>query len=69
MTRRKILIGAAAAVLGVAAVVGIAGHYGILKDDDDDDEDESRRSRRSHKRTTWRSPNRRAPRWLRRRLR
>jgi hypothetical protein len=42
MTRRKILIGAAAAVLGVAAVVGIAGHYGILKDDDDDDEDEGR---------------------------
>ncbi len=136
MTRRKILIGAAVAVLGVAALVGIAGHYGILKDDDDDDEDEGRgalvrvlrfakvslqqglaaseqegqpisgkfeidrgtfqlsvytskdgkfsevlvdystgivakvrRSRRSHKRTTWRSPNRRAPRWLRRRLR
>ena len=30
-----------AAVLGVAALVGIAGHYAILKDDDDDD-DESR---------------------------
>src|SRR2546430_953724 len=42
MTRRKILIGAAAAVLGVAALVGISGHYGILKDDDDDDEDEGR---------------------------
>ena len=27
-----------AAVLGVAALVGIAGHYAILKDDDDDDE-------------------------------
>ena len=42
MTRRKILIGAAVAVLGVAALVGIAGHYGILKDDDDDGEDEGR---------------------------
>ena len=31
-----------AAVLGAAALVGIAGHYGILKDDDDDDEDEGR---------------------------
>ena len=30
-----------AAVLGVAALAGIAGHYAILKDDDDDD-DESR---------------------------
>jgi hypothetical protein len=27
-----------AAVLGVAALVGIAGHYTILKDDDDDDD-------------------------------
>jgi hypothetical protein len=27
-----------AAVLGVAALVGIAGHYAILKDDDDDDD-------------------------------
>ena len=26
-----------AEVLGVAALVGIAGHYAILKDDDDDD--------------------------------
>ena len=43
MTRRKIILGAAtgSAVLGVAALVGIAGHYAILKDDDDDD-DESR---------------------------
>jgi hypothetical protein len=32
------IIGAAA--LGVAAVVGIAGHYAILKDDDDDDDDD-----------------------------
>ena len=30
------LIGAA--VLGVAALVGVAGHYAILKDDDDDDD-------------------------------
>ena len=28
-----------AAVLGVAALVGIAGHYAILKDDDDDDDE------------------------------
>ena len=28
-----------AAVLGVAALVSIAGHYAILKDDDDDDDD------------------------------
>jgi len=27
-----------ATVLGVAALVGIAGHYAILKDDDDDDD-------------------------------
>ena len=41
MTRRKIILGAAvgAAVLGVAARVGIAGHYAILKDDDDDDDE------------------------------
>jgi len=41
MTRRKIILGAAtgSAVLGVAALVGIAGHYAILKDDDDDDDD------------------------------
>jgi len=31
-----------AAVLGVAALVGIAGHYAILKDDDDDDDGEGR---------------------------
>jgi len=28
-----------AAVLGVAALVGIAGHYAILKDDDHDDDE------------------------------
>jgi hypothetical protein len=28
-----------AAVLGVAALVGIAGHYAIPKDDDDDDDE------------------------------
>jgi hypothetical protein len=28
-----------AAVLGVAALVGIAGHYAILKDNDDDDDE------------------------------
>src|SRR5262245_49205864 len=41
MTRRRIMIGAiiGAAVLGVAALVGVAGHYAILKDDDDDDDD------------------------------
>jgi hypothetical protein len=40
MTRRRIMISAiiGSAVLGVAALVGIAGHYAILKDDDDDDE-------------------------------
>ena len=31
-----------AAVLGVAALLGIAGHYAILKDDDDDDDDDGR---------------------------
>jgi len=41
MTRRRIIIGAiiGAAVLGVAALVGIAGHYAILKDDDHDDDE------------------------------
>ena len=41
MTRRKIILGAVigSAVLGVAALVGVAGHYAILKDDDDDDDD------------------------------
>jgi uncharacterized membrane protein YkoI len=40
MTRRRIMIGAiiGAALLGVAALVGVAGHYAILKDDDDDDD-------------------------------
>src|SRR5262245_18559991 len=42
MTRRRMMIGAiiGAAVLGVAALVGIAGHYAILKDDDDDHDDD-----------------------------
>ena len=31
-----------AGVLGVAALLGIAGHYAILKDDDDDDDDDGR---------------------------
>ena len=41
MTRRKIILGAVigSAVLGVAALVGVAGHYAILKVDDDDDDD------------------------------
>src|SRR5262249_49396268 len=41
MTRRKIILGAAigSAVLAVAALVGIARHYAILRDDDDDDDD------------------------------
>ena len=44
MTRRKIILGAAigSAVLGVAALVGIAGHYAILRDDDDEDDDDGR---------------------------
>ena len=41
MTRRKIILGAVigSAVLGVAVLVGIAGHYAIPTDDDDDDDD------------------------------
>jgi hypothetical protein len=44
MTRRRIMTGAivGSAVLGVAALVGVAGHYAILNDDDDDEEDEGR---------------------------
>jgi hypothetical protein len=44
VTRRRIMIGAivGSAVLGVAALVGVAGHYAILNDDDDDEEDEGR---------------------------
>src|SRR6266568_8802859 len=40
MTRRKIIIGAAigSAVLGLAALIGVAGHYAILDDHDDDDD-------------------------------
>src|SRR5450759_1782440 len=39
MTRRKmLLITAGATVLGVAALVGFAGHNAIFADDDDDDE-------------------------------
>jgi len=42
MTRRKILIGASvgAVALGVAGLVGLADHFGVLgADEDDDDED------------------------------
>src|SRR5262249_8447551 len=41
MTRRRIMIGAiiGAAGLCVSTLVGIAGHYPILKDDEDDDDD------------------------------
>src|SRR5262245_43957296 len=44
MTRRKIILVAAfgSAALGVAALVGIAAHYAILKDADDDDDDGGR---------------------------
>lgn len=40
MTRRQIIIGAAtgSAVLGFAALIGVAGNYAILEDDDEDDE-------------------------------
>ncbi|MEA3072627.1 MAG: hypothetical protein QOD29_4073, partial [Alphaproteobacteria bacterium] len=41
MNRRKIVIGAiiGSAVLGFAALAGLAGHYAISRDDDDDDEE------------------------------
>lgn len=41
MTRRKIMIGAiiGSAAVGVAALVGIAGHYAILREDDDEDDE------------------------------
>jgi hypothetical protein len=44
MNRRKIVIGAiiGSAVLGFAALAGLAGHYAISRDDDDDDEEEGR---------------------------
>jgi hypothetical protein len=45
MTRRKLLIGAAvgSAVVAIAALIGVAGHYDFLRgDDDDDDEGEDR---------------------------
>jgi hypothetical protein len=44
MTRRKIIMGAAVGslVLGLGVLIGIAGHYAILRDDDDDDDDEGR---------------------------
>jgi hypothetical protein len=44
MNRRKIVIGTVigSAVLGFAALAGIAGHYAISRDDDDDDEEEGR---------------------------
>ena len=42
MNRRRIMIGAiiGSSALGVAALAGIAGHYGFLSDDDDDDDDD-----------------------------
>src|SRR3989442_775164 len=42
MTRRKLIFTAAisSAVVGVAALAGLAGYYGVLRDDDDDDDDE-----------------------------
>jgi hypothetical protein len=41
MTRRKLMTGAAVglAVVGFGALVGLAGHFGVLRDDDDDDDD------------------------------
>ena len=42
MTRRK-LLGASAAslsVVGAVVLVGLAGHFAVLRDDDDDDDDE-----------------------------
>src|SRR6059058_1883224 len=41
MTRRQIMLGAAAGlgVLGAGLLIGIAGRYAILNDDDDDDDD------------------------------
>jgi len=37
-TTVSVVIYLTATVLGVAALVGIAGHYAILRDDDDDDD-------------------------------
>jgi hypothetical protein len=44
MNRLKIMIGAitGSTALGVAALAGIASHYGILDDDDDDDDEGGR---------------------------
>jgi hypothetical protein len=41
MTRRKLIFTAAigSAVVGLAALVGLAGHYGVLRDDDDDEDE------------------------------
>src|SRR5947209_18161609 len=41
MTRRKLIFTAAigSAVVGLAALVGLAGHYGVLGDDDDDEDE------------------------------
>src|SRR6267142_560468 len=40
MTRRNLMIAAAvgSAVVGLGVLVGLAGHFAILRDDDDDDE-------------------------------
>ena len=44
MNRRKIVIGAiiGSAVLGFAALAGLAGHYAISRDDDDEDDEDGR---------------------------
>src|SRR5260370_20322769 len=41
MTRRKLIFTAAigSAVVGVAALAGLADHYGVLREDDDDEDE------------------------------
>jgi len=41
MTRRKLVFAASvsAAVLSLAGLAGLAGHYGVLRDDDDDEDE------------------------------
>jgi hypothetical protein len=41
MTRRKLIFAAAigSAVVGLAALAGLASHYGVLRDDDDEDDE------------------------------
>src|SRR2546427_12635649 len=42
MTRRQMMTAAAIGLsfVGLAALVGVAGHYAVLREDDDDDDDE-----------------------------